>query len=138
VVDICLEVSSAWGRSRSSTSRAEDLYMDHHEMGNPEIDGPGLMTYKYKRYVRHSGDAVNTKLTLRMDARLIRRAKAYSKQRGKSLSKLVADYFAALIAVEEEREAEDTPPITAALSGLLEGSGVDELDYYDYLEKKYR
>lgn len=81
---------------------------------------------------------MNTKLTLRLDSQLIRKAKAYAKQRGKSLSKLVEDYFAALIAVERERSPDEIPPLTAALSGLLEGADVDEQDYYDYLEEKYK
>lgn len=102
------------------------------------VDGDEVMTYKKTETVRHNGDAVNTKLTLRLDAELIEKAKRYAKHRGKSLSKLVADYFAALVAKQPQREIDETPPITAALWGLLEGTGVDEQDYYDYLEEKYK
>jgi hypothetical protein len=73
-----------------------------------------------------------------MDAEIIQKAKAYARERGKSLSKLVEDYFAALVAKETKREADDTPPLTAALWGLLEGADVDVQDYYDYLEEKYK
>lgn len=38
-----------------------------------------------------------TKLTLRLDADLISRAKASAAKQGKSLSQIVADYFAALV-----------------------------------------
>jgi multidrug resistance efflux pump len=43
---------------------------------------------------------VQTKLTLRLEADVIRRAKAYARRRGKSVSTVVADYFATLRAAE--------------------------------------
>jgi hypothetical protein len=39
---------------------------------------------------------MQTKLTLRLHERLIRRAKAYARRRGKSLSQIVSDFFVGL------------------------------------------
>jgi len=45
---------------------------------------------------------MNTKLTLRLDEDLIERAQRYSDATGKSLSKLVADYFALIETARDE------------------------------------
>jgi hypothetical protein len=64
---------------------------------------------------------MQTKLTLRLDSDLIERAKIYSAQRGKSVSQIVADYFALLDETAPARIAEVTP-LVAALKGCLRGS----------------
>jgi hypothetical protein len=78
---------------------------------------------------------MHTKLTLRMDEKLIERAKAHSKATGKSLSQLVADYLAML----QDRPAEEVRlrPIVRSLRGLLRGASLDEEDYRRHLEDKY-
>ena len=58
----------------------------------------GLITYVMK-----------TKLTLRMDKTLVAKAKHEAKRRGKSVSGMVADYFAAL--GEEVQPADTMPPL---------------------------
>jgi hypothetical protein len=80
------------------------------------------------------------KLTLRMDPRLIERAKEYARSRGKSLSALVADYFAALSNAPSsaaKTAAEQLPPLTRALRGSLRGASIDEEEYRRHLERKY-
>jgi hypothetical protein len=78
---------------------------------------------------------METKLTLRLEEKLIRKAKKHAKTRGKSVSKMVADYFALL---DTEMTASKTSaPITESLWGRLEGKGVDEEDYKKHLEEKY-
>ncbi|MHB9110604.1 MAG: DUF6364 family protein [Armatimonadota bacterium] len=77
-----------------------------------------------------------TKLTLRIDDRLIHRAKAHTRRTGRSVSQLVADYFAVLDTPIED-EVENLPPITRELCGLLAGADVDEEDYRRYLIEKY-
>jgi hypothetical protein len=79
---------------------------------------------------------MQTKLTLRVEDRLIRRAKAHARQAGKSVSQVVADYFAVL----DQPAAEEAPlpPLTRALYGALAPSRADETDYHAHLEKKYR
>ena len=80
---------------------------------------------------------MNTKLTLRLDDELIRAAKRYAGKSGKSVSKLVADYFALIEADTAPADAELTPRVRALL-GALSGSAVDEQDYRRHLEDKHR
>jgi len=79
---------------------------------------------------------MQTKLTLRMDEDLIRRGKAFAKESGKSVSRLVEDYFA-LLDNHEEFDKEELSPLVKSLSGVLKGTGASEEDYYEYLEDKY-
>jgi hypothetical protein len=80
---------------------------------------------------------MNTKLTLRLDDQLIRKAKEYSGRSGKSVSQLVADYFS-LIETDEEIPGTQITPRVRSLIGSLKGTGVTEEDYRRYLEEKYR
>lgn len=77
---------------------------------------------------------MQTKLTLRIDENLIEFGKRWAKMRGKSLSKLVADYLAFLARLPVDDE--ELPPTTRRLLGIAHG--VDEEDYHRYLEEKYR
>ena len=79
---------------------------------------------------------MQTKLTLRLDDRLIRRAKKHAGRAGKSLSRMVADYFSALTSPETPR-SEPTPTV-AGLKGILKGTRIDSKDYRAYLEEKHR
>jgi hypothetical protein len=79
---------------------------------------------------------MNTKLTLRLDEDLIRRAKRYSRDRGKPVSQVVADYFAVLTDRHAEQEA-PLPLIVRSLKGALAGASVDEEDFRRHLEEKY-
>lgn len=88
-----------------------------------------------KRYV--SGDEMQTKLTLRMDDELIHTAKSAAHKKGKSLSKMVADYFRILAKKENIDNLTDLPPNVKSLYGTLADSHVDESDYRKYLERKY-
>ena len=80
---------------------------------------------------------MNTKLTLRLDDELIRAAKQHAGKSGKSVSKLVADYFSLIDADTASADAELTPRVRA-LFGALSGLPVDEQDYLRYLEDKHR
>jgi hypothetical protein len=85
-----------------------------------------------------SGDnAVNTKLTLRLDDALIRSAKRHSRKSGKSISRLVADYFAVIGAGEKKPDADLTPKVRSLL-GALATSRVNEDDYRRSIEKKHK
>ena len=77
---------------------------------------------------------MQTKLTLRLDGQLIERAKAHAKKRGKSVSQMVADYFALL---DRDDQPETLAPLTRSLYGSLGGAVVDEDTYREHLEKKY-
>lgn len=100
-----------------------------------------------------------TKLTLRLDEALIHRAKLYAAGQDRSLSQLVADYFAHLAVKPagagkaRRRGADARPvfgPITTALNGALGLSSAkasaktlaktprNRSDYRAYLEEKHR
>jgi hypothetical protein len=78
---------------------------------------------------------MNTKLTLRLDAELIASAKRHSAESGRSISQLVADFFALIDT--QDGDVEITPRVRA-LRGVLAGSGLEESDYRRHLEEKYR
>ncbi len=80
---------------------------------------------------------MNKKLTLRLDDRLIDRAKRYSDRSGKSISQLVSDYFA-LIEAEETISGTELTPRVRAMIGSLKGASITEEDYRQHLEDKYR
>ena len=77
-----------------------------------------------------------TKLTLRMDEELIETAKKTARERGKSVSRLVADYFELLERRSDLDEA-DLPPITRSLLGIASGSELTEEDHRLHLESKH-
>ncbi len=79
---------------------------------------------------------MQTKLTLRLDTRLIQRAKRYAKRSGKSVSTVVADYFSALGTPLDDPAS--LPPKVRSLLGALAASPVDESDYQRHLEQKYQ
>ena len=54
---------------------------------------------------------MTSKLTLRIDKTLVAKAKQEAKRRGKSVSGMVADYFAAM--GEKAHSADTLPPVTA-------------------------
>ena len=78
---------------------------------------------------------MTTKLTLRMNELLVAKAKHEAKHRGKSVSGMVADYFAAL--GEEAQPADALPPVTASLFGVLKKTSVSEDAYRRHLKDKY-
>ena len=79
---------------------------------------------------------MQTKLTLRLEEALIRKANRFSKRSGKSVSMIVADYFEKLN-VPAPEEIEAITPKVATLRGILKKSGVEEEDYCNHLEEKY-
>jgi hypothetical protein len=79
---------------------------------------------------------VNTKLTLRLDEKLIASAKRHSAASGRSVSQLVADFFSLLEAQSTSTDVEVTPRVRA-LRGVLAGSELDEGEYRRHLENKY-
>ncbi len=80
---------------------------------------------------------MNTKLTLRLDDQLIDKAKRYSDRSGKSVSQLVADFFAA-IESDEDIPGTEISPRVRSLRGAFKRSTATEEDYRRYLEEKYR
>ncbi len=79
---------------------------------------------------------MTTKLTLRMDENLINQAKDYAKHSGKSVSKLVADFFA-LLNPEPEEDFDEISPKVKSLLGIMRDYQVSPEEYKKHLEKKY-
>jgi hypothetical protein len=78
---------------------------------------------------------MNTKLTLRMDEKVVRKAKIAAKQRGKSVSRMVAEFIEALSSQPISKKS--LPPTTASLIGILKGQDISEDDYKAHLREKY-
>ena len=79
---------------------------------------------------------MQTKLTLRLDDRLVKDAKHYARQTGKSLSRMVAEYFSAVTSPAATRE--DLTPAVSRLKGGLADAKVGLDDYRAYLEGKHK
>jgi hypothetical protein len=79
---------------------------------------------------------MNTKLTLRLDDHLIASAKEYSAKTGKSVSKIVSDFFV-IIKNEKLKENNSITPTVQSLKGILKNTGGSKSDYKNYLEEKY-
>ncbi len=78
---------------------------------------------------------MESKLTLKLDTRVIKRAKKIAAERNRSLSSMVEQFFRQL-----PEDIDDTvvlSPIVRELSGILTAEQLSDLDYRSYLEKKY-
>lgn len=80
---------------------------------------------------------MSTKLTLRLNSLLIKRAKRYARRHGESVSQIVADYFCVLSQVPEVEDTLQAFPLTQSLRGVIKKTKVLEKEYRDYLVKKY-
>lgn len=78
---------------------------------------------------------MQTKLTLRLDAHLIASAKQYAQRNGRSLSRMVADYFALLTSPDQAPTG--LTPGVSKLKGALEGADIQVDDYHVYLGRKH-
>ncbi len=78
---------------------------------------------------------MHTKLTLRMDELLIKRAKSAARRRGKSVSQMVSEFIDSLDATKTATT--DLPPVTAALLGQLKGRRLSESTYKKHIMEKY-
>lgn len=81
-----------------------------------------------------------TKLTLRINRKLIAFAKFYSTAHEKSISKMVSEYFILLAEqtpVQHQAIVKAETPITKSLIGVLRKQKISEKDYKKYLMDKY-
>ena len=79
---------------------------------------------------------MQTKLTLRMEEALVRKAKLLAQQRGTSVSRVFGDYISNHTA---ELPSQELPPITASMLGVIaqKGATPDESNYLKYLEERH-
>lgn len=73
------------------------------------------------------------KLTLRVDGRLIERAKEYASQHDMSVSQLVETFLREL---ERRERVTSQTPVLDQLAGILPQEA-NVAEYYQYLEQKY-
>lgn len=78
---------------------------------------------------------MNTKLTLRIDEAVVRKAKMEAKRRGKSVSRMVAEFIESIGSRPESEKL--LPPTTASLVGILKGQKISENDYKEHLREKH-
>ncbi|MDD5672625.1 MAG: DUF6364 family protein [Chitinivibrionales bacterium] len=84
---------------------------------------------------------MDTKLTLKLNAHAIGRAKRYTHlHRGSSLSKLVENYFNSLTKNQTKDTFSKLTPIVSGLAGIAKkGKGLNsKKDYTEYLIEKYQ
>lgn len=79
---------------------------------------------------------MNTKLTLRLDDHLIESAKEYSAKTGKSVSKIVSDFFV-IIKNEKLKKNYQVTPTVQSLKGVLKDSNLSEKEYKKHIDDKY-
>lgn len=79
---------------------------------------------------------MQTKLTLRLDNQLIKKAKIFAEQRDLSLSQVVAHYFS-LLNQPTPKAGDAILPLTRSLRGILKDGDISENDYHNHLEDKY-
>lgn len=79
---------------------------------------------------------MNTKLTLRMDEALVKKAKSEADRRGKSVSQMVGEFFDSLGPPNGE-DTKNLPPVTASLLGVLKGHRINNSTYKKHLREKY-
>ncbi|MHC4874094.1 MAG: DUF6364 family protein [Planctomycetota bacterium] len=61
----------------------------------------------------------------------------YAKKEGKSLSKLVAEFFTAISAKKSHLDKSKLRPVTSKLYGSLKDQDISKEDYKKHIEKKY-
>ena len=83
---------------------------------------------------------METKLTLRLNDRVIERAKKYAKERRISLSKMIESYLDSLTREKRPEKETDITPLIESLSGVIDlPADFDyKKEYRDYLIKKYQ
>jgi hypothetical protein len=82
---------------------------------------------------------MSTKLTLRLEDKLVKDAKKVARSKGVSLSRMVADYFKS---IESQRKGQrvESPVLTEISGILLTRADARKLlaDYKKHIEEKYR
>ncbi|MDT8402687.1 MAG: DUF6364 family protein [Bacteroidales bacterium] len=81
---------------------------------------------------------MDSKLTLNVDKDLARKAKAYARSRGRSLSDLVESYFKILTSKSDATESDLTAKVKSLLGSIRVPEDFDyKADLKDQLSKKY-
>ena len=83
---------------------------------------------------------VETKLTLRLNDGVIKRAKIYAKSQRISLSKMIESYLDSLTREKERENKKSITPLVESLSGVIDLPPDFDYknEYADYLTEKYK
>jgi len=96
-----------------------------------------MNTYIFNIFVRFK-IYMDTKLTLKLDQKVIEKAKVYARDQGISLSRMVEEYLESVTASSQPRPT--LTPVVEKLSGVLHL--IDKEDerkaYRDHLSDKYK
>jgi hypothetical protein len=79
---------------------------------------------------------MDSKLTLKLNESVIKRAKQYAKENNISLSRMIESYLQAVTL--KKRKKVKISPLVESLTGVIELENYDyRKDYADFLSKKY-
>ena len=83
---------------------------------------------------------METKLTLRLNDNVIKRAKIYARSHKISLSKMIETYLDSITKQNEKEKKFSITPFVESLSGVIDlPADFDyKKEYRDYLEEKYK
>ncbi|MEQ8880479.1 MAG: DUF6364 family protein [Cyclobacteriaceae bacterium] len=82
---------------------------------------------------------MDSKLTLKLDSRIIERAKQYAASQDRSLSRLIESYLRSLLDNEPQQDDEISPYVNSLRTGVEVPSDLDyKQAYRDYVADKYR
>lgn len=97
----------------------------------------GSYTYDNLFFVRIFA-IMDAKLTLKMNGKVIEKAKRFASLRKTSLSRLIENYLQNLTTTPQEKES--ITPLVKSLSGIIDLQSIKDhrKDYTDYLRKKYK
>lgn len=78
---------------------------------------------------------MNSKLTLKLNEKVIQRAKKYARSRNTSLSKIVENYFNNL--TSEEKSKEKFSPFVQEITGIISETDISGKEREEYIKAKY-
>ena len=99
------------------------------------------MPYIFRIFVRSRKEKdMETKLTLRLNDRVIERAKKYARKQKISLSKMIESYLDGLTKEKNTEQETEITPLIKSLSGVIDlPADFDyKKEYRDYITEKYQ
>lgn len=82
---------------------------------------------------------MDTKLTLKLDQKIIEKAKLYASERKISLSRIIENYLNSLTSSKSNDDIQISPFVKSLSSGIKIPADYDyKKDRADYLEQKYK
>jgi len=101
-----------------------------------------INTDRFINFVRIKIEAMDTKLTIKLDKYVIDKAKDYAASHKKSLSKLIESYLKSLV-IQDNSNDDSEIKISSFVKNLSSGISIPvdldcKKDYTDYLIEKYK